>query len=272
MMDAPPPISQIRASTIMYCYDELVKACERGDLDEIRRRLPWTIPTMNQGYPLSMAALFGHVECVKELLTHTNMTSYAGRAMQYAAPKDRHACVELLAPWADDESFEHCYSLAARYGHIETLNILLQYNTNPSCVAHAIGVAAAEGQLLCLQKLLCVRGDEPCFGDILRNALVQAVSKEHVSCVKELLVVVGPWAGNSQALLACFKHDVFNEEIFKLLFSVSDAKIALQQFVKECGWETERIEWLGRRIERETLQTAVDETTAQGCEQKPRKI
>ena len=267
-----PHISKIRSSTILYCYDELVKASERGDVAKIREMAPWTIPTMNQGYPLSMAALYGHEECVEELLTHPKMTSYAGRAMRYAAPKGQHACVALLAPWADDDSFGHCYSLAAQYGHINTLKILLQYNTNPLHVAQAIGVAAAEGQLVCLQKLLDVRGYTQCFGEILSKALVQAVRKEHVACVKELLGGVDPLSDGSQALQSCFENEMFNEEIFALLFPVSDATLALAHFAKDFEWKTDKIQWLTQRIERERLCLAVNTTISERDEQITRKI
>lgn len=271
MNDGIPHISKIRSSTIMYCYDELVKASERGDVAKIREMTPWTIPTMNQGYPLSMAALYGHEECVKELLTYPKMSSYAGRAMRYATPKGQHACVAVLAPWADEESFGSCYSLAAQYGHINTLNILLQYNTNPLHVAQAIGAAATEGQLVCLQKLLDVCAGAPC-GKILSNSLGHAVSKGHVACVKELLGVVDPRVDNSQAMQACFKNEMFNEEIFTLLFPVSDAKLALAHFIQDFEWNTEKIQWLTQRIEREQLRFAVENSMAKRGEHIQRKI
>lgn len=250
------PLSRISYSTISYCYDELVKACERGYVSEVRKHIPWTIPTLNQAYPLSVAASFGHVECVKELLEVAGVDRYSGRAMAYACSKGQAACVEALVAVAAEDSFELCFSVAARQGHCAVIQILLQHNTNPLYLANAMRTAAGHGQALGLALLSVHLHENNQAQDVLHDALTYAIAKEDVDCVKILLPLV-QIKNTTRYLLECFKKPQVNLEIFVLLFPFTDAKAALNEFVEQYSWEDEKIQWLGQQIQHETLRLAV---------------
>lgn len=251
-----PPLSRISSSTISYCYDELVKACERGDLSEVRKRIPWTIPTLNQAYPLSMAASFGHVECVKELLGVAGVERYSGRAMAYACSKGQTACVEVLAALASEESFELCFSVAARQGNCAVIQTLLQHNTNPLYLANAMRTAAGQDQALGLALLSVHLHKNNQVQDVLHDALTYAIAKDYIECVKIILPLVDI-KNTTSALLECFKKPQVNLEIFGLLFPLTDAKAALNEFVDKHSWEDDKIQWLEQQIQHETLRLAV---------------
>lgn len=254
-----PPLSQISASTISYCYDQLVKACEQGDLEEVRLRIPWTIPTINQSYPLSMAASFGHVECVKELLSVSRAEVHGGRAMTYACARGQLACVEILAPFAHEENFEQCFSLAAGKGCCGILDILVQYNTNPLHLANAMQSAARAGHDQALTSLVAHLRDEDQVQEQLHSALHTAIRGNHTQCVQILLPLVDPRFNSTGALVVCFDQNPVNNDIFELLFPVSDVKSAVETFTQTKPWEAEKIEWVARRVEQHTLRLAVAE-------------
>ena len=256
-----PPLSKISSSTILYCYDELVKACERGDLEEVRKRIPWTLPTLNQSYPLSMAAAFGHVECVKELLPVSNVERYGGRAMAYASSKGQTSCVEILVPFAHEDNFEQCFSIAAGRNYGAVIDILAQSNTNPVYIAGAMQSAVREGHANALSALVAHLCDTHLVQDKLHNALTTAIRHNHTECVNIVLTVADAQFNNSGALQECFNSEPVNMDIFNALFPVSDAKAALTAYTVRCAWKKDKIQWLEQRIEHATLTSIVGECT-----------
>ena len=260
-----PPLAHISSSTISYCYEELVGACERGDIHKVRQMIPWTIPIMHQGYALSMAALFGHVECVHELLAVEHMPKYAGRAMAYAVKPNRHQCVAVLAPLADEEYFQKSLLFAVQWGCKETLVCLLQHTSRYDYLSKSIEHAAQHGQVEALNILLqhvCLDANDA------NTALVSAVKHGHETCVKILVPLSNPQLDDSGALFECFMATEFNETIFRLLFSVSDTHAALQRLRGKRTSE-DKIEDMTQRVHRERLRLAVCE---HGGAATPRKI
>lgn len=261
-----PPLSQISSSTILRCHDELVDACERGDIKRVREIIPWTMPTLNDGYALSMAALFGHVDCVSALLAVEHMSKYAGRAMAYAVKPNRHQCVAVLAPLADEEYFQKSLLFAAQWGCKETLVCLLQHTCRYDYLSKSIEYAAQHGQVEVLNILLqhvCLDANDA------NTALIAAVKYGHDTCVEILAPLSNPALDHNRALLECFMSNAFNHNIFRVLSALGDARVALQQLRKERAWDTQKIEHISQYIDRETLRMAV---AKHGCVGTGRKI
>ncbi|CZT17723.1 uncharacterized protein RCC_03560 [Ramularia collo-cygni] len=152
--------------------------------------------------PLSYAATFGHMECIRVLLAHgasTNIKAVGGDApLHLAAQKGHLESLKLLLDKGaarDDTTSSGCTALhcAVSGGWKECVEILLASGASTNIRNHygdlASHIAARQGHLECLKcllngnknNLLDGRGRRGC------NPLMVAISNGHTTCAELLL-------------------------------------------------------------------------------------
>ena len=185
-----------------------IKAAETGDLncltDLINQNLNINTKDKHDNTALMLAAMNGHSDCVKLLLSQKNVDINAkdkccDTALTLAARKGHLDCVKLLLSHDDIDINAKdnlpgmtALMLAASEGHSHCINALLSHddidiNAEDKLGKTALMLAAENGHLDCV-KFLCQKNVDNinAKNEFGKTALMLATENGHLDCVKFL--------------------------------------------------------------------------------------
>lgn len=117
----------------------LVEACRHGSFEAVvillDHGVPHTFPNSNGGHPLRLAVTWRYMSVVRLLLSRGAVPDawpeYPPMAFDLCRTGDVELLRELLAAGADPNArnahMSSCLTLAAEYGHLECLKVMLEY-------------------------------------------------------------------------------------------------------------------------------------------------
>lgn len=178
----------------------LVKAASDGNIDELKRLIPYADCLFQNGEALRKAAQFNNVSCIKLLLQHMS-------------PNDVGLSVFSVV----------------RHGTHQQLNTLLK-NTQKSCLdeAHLGRALIAAAQIGHIDNVKALLPYSDASG--IHQALLNAVNAQHIQIVKLLAAQTNTKQDNSIALQKAVMRN--NQEIFDILYPLSEPKKALTALIK----------------------------------------
>ena len=135
---------------------------------------------------LELAALGGHLPCVKALASASRGGEAHSRALMLAARLGDAECLEILLEFSDSkQARSDALAWAARCGAEDCVRMLIPVSDPLACSSAALRSAAACGHEGCLRLLIPVSEARACES----YALKVAASNGHLSCVKALVEV-----------------------------------------------------------------------------------
>ena len=201
--------------------EALSVASELGFKEFVDALIPRTEPKYHSK-ALSKAAGKGYVECVKQLLAHSNPKGRNSKALTKAAKGGHLDVVQLLLPISDlEQNHNHALRAAATYGRMECFN-LLRPLCDPNCTDKTILFSGLRGGHVHMIEHLVQIYDPTIDEDF---ALSLAVRTQNIDVVHMLLTVCNPKSKHSNALQLASINNC--DDIFDLLYPLSSPQDAL---------------------------------------------
>lgn len=156
----------------------LMRAAEAGDADQVSECLArGADPLCGNSRAIRMAALEGHVECVKLLIPASNPKANNSYVLCWAASNGHIECLRLLAPRSGSKvDNSRALRCAAAGGHAECVKILIPIS-NPKDNRLALKDAIDSQSVECVRLLIPESG--PLLNDrkVLASALARGNAK-----------------------------------------------------------------------------------------------
>lgn len=201
--------------------DALTVAARNGDLDEVRRLLPISDPSVYDYLPLTWASKYGYAETLHELLPVSNIErpGVLNKMMQSAVHDGFVECFKVLFPYTKNipVNLNGLLSAAATFKSIDILKFIAPLVDPKHNDSEAFKYAIAARNADCIEFLAPLSDTLGVDGT---KFLVKAVKENNAAGVKALIPYSNPKHNDSEALFEAVEHGFL--DCVRALVPVSD--------------------------------------------------
>lgn len=179
----------------------VVAAADAGDLETVKKLIPFCDPAVDGSCALFRAAWNGHTDIVELLIPVSDPTAYDSAALTRAAENGHSECVKLLIPVSDTKALDSlALQNAAEGGFKDIVEMLIPVSDPMSLDNYALRKAISNNHVECVKLLMDVckiENEHNFIGNLdVRcvfgfNALMVAVEGSSVDCIKLLIDSAG---------------------------------------------------------------------------------
>lgn len=224
-------MSAIDDKTLAENSDALCLAAREGNIDEVRRLIPISDPSVYDYQPLTWAVYYRYTDILRELVpvSDINRSGALHKLLDQAAVNGDAKSLEVLLPYyattlPNDVYTHQIFTSAAKSGNVECLNLLLPFCDPKNSDSKALKTAVLYKHIDAIEFLIPLSDTQGVHANEMLLDVVKT-SEPHNSKSREVAVLLQlPYLtkNTTEALkIAAEKGDV---EVLKLLIPVSDPK------------------------------------------------